>query len=133
MIQKEVASGKKSAYIPEDFKYMNELNIKTIEGVFDVFGDECVVAFPTPGHTPGHQSLMVKLASGKTMVFCADAGYTLENIIEAIPPGLYWDISQSMTALNAFKIMRFMGSEIVPSHDPYYWKYKPLAPKVFEF
>jgi hypothetical protein len=57
--------------------------------------------------------------------------YTLENMQEAIPPGLAWDIPRSLQALYAFKAMSMLGAEIVPSHDPEYWKNKPLAPKVF--
>ena len=55
LIKEAVASGKRTAYIPDDFKVIGELNIKPINGVFDVFGDRTVVAFPTPGHTPGLQ------------------------------------------------------------------------------
>ena len=33
-----------------------------LEGDRDVFGDGTVVMKSTPGHTPGHQSLFVKLA-----------------------------------------------------------------------
>jgi glyoxylase-like metal-dependent hydrolase (beta-lactamase superfamily II) len=131
LIEKAVASGQKTAYIPEDFKVIKELNIKTIDGVFDVFGDQTVVAIPTPGHTEGHQSLLVKQTGGKPLVLAADAMYTLENMQEAIPPGLAWDIPRSLQALYAFKAMSMLGAEIVPSHDPEYWKNKPLAPKVF--
>jgi len=130
-INKAIASGTKTAYIPDDFKIMNELNIKTIEGVFDIFGDQTVVAFPTPGHTPGHQSLLVKLSTGKNLVLAADAMYTLENMTEAIPPGLAWNIPQSVEALYVFKVMKFIGGEVIPSHDPEFWKKKPLAPKAF--
>lgn len=130
-INKAIASGTKTAYIPDDFKIMNELNIKPIEGVFDIFGDQTVVAFPTPGHTPGHQSLLVKLSTGKKLVLAADAMYTMENMIEAIPPGLAWDIPQSVEALYVFKIMKLIGGEVIPSHDPEFWKKKPLAPKAF--
>ena len=133
VIKKAVESGKRTAYIPDDFKVMNELNIKGIEGVFDVFEDQTVVAFPTPGHTPGHQSLLVKQTEGKTLVLAADAMYTVENMQEAIPPGLAWDIPQSLQALYVFKAMKYVGADVVPSHDPDYWKNKPLAPKTFKF
>jgi N-acyl homoserine lactone hydrolase len=132
IIKKAVDSGQKTAYIPDDFKVIKDLNIKTVNGVFDVFGDQTLVAFPTPGHTEGHQSLLVKLAGGKSMVLAADAMYTLENMQDAIPPGLFWDLPQASQALYVFKAMAIMGAEVVPSHDPGYWGKKPLAPKVFE-
>jgi N-acyl homoserine lactone hydrolase len=131
VIKKAVASGKRTAYIPDDFKVMDRLNIKGIDGVYDVFGDQTVVAFPTPGHSPGHQSVMVKEGPGKSLVLAADAMYTLENMQEAIPPGLAWDIPRSLQALYMFKVMKCMDSEVVPSHDPEYWKKQTLGPKVF--
>ncbi len=132
IIKKAVESGKKTAYIPEDFKVMNQLNIKPIEGVFDVFGDGTIVAFPTPGHTEGHQSLLIKQSNGPSLVLAADAMYTIENMQEAIPPGLAWDIPQSLEALYVFKIMQMIGAHVVPSHDPQYWEKKPLGPKSYE-
>ncbi len=132
IIKKAVASGERSAYIPADFKVMNELNIKTVEGVFDVFGDRTVVAFPTPGHTDGHQSLLVRQTGRKPLVLAADAMYTLENMQEAIPPGLAMDIPVATQALYVFKAMNYIGAEVVPSHDPGYWEKKQLAPGDFE-
>lgn len=131
---KNKATGVTTAYIPGDFAKMNKLNIKTVDGVYDLFGDKSVVLFPTPGHTPGHQSLMVKQSNGTIAILCADAEYTLENMNDAIPPGLAWDIPQSSQALNMFKVMQWMSSnvEVVPSHDPKYWSNKPLAPKLYE-
>jgi glyoxylase-like metal-dependent hydrolase (beta-lactamase superfamily II) len=132
IIKKAVADGKKTAYIPEDFKVMDQLNIKEVDGVFDLFGDQTIVAFPTPGHTEGHQSLVVKQSKGIPLVLAADAMYTLENMQEAIPPGLAWNVPRSLQALYAFKAMKFIGAELVPSHDPDYWKNKTLSPKAFE-
>jgi glyoxylase-like metal-dependent hydrolase (beta-lactamase superfamily II) len=39
---------------------------------FDVFGDGTVVVMATPGHTPGHQVLAVKLANRGTVVLAGD-------------------------------------------------------------
>ena len=133
VIKEAVAAGKKTAYIPDDFKQMNQLNIKGVDGAFDVFGDQTVVAFPTPGHTPGHQSVFVKTGDGKNMILTQDACYTMANMMAAIPPGLFWDIPQAMTALYTFKIMQSMGGQIVPAHDPDFWKNKPLGPETLSY
>lgn len=39
---------------------------------FDVFGDGTVIVVPTPGHTPGHQSLFVKLAKTGPVILAGD-------------------------------------------------------------
>ncbi len=43
-----------------------------LDGDHDVFGDGSVVVLSTPGHTPGHQSLFVKLAKFGSLVLSGD-------------------------------------------------------------
>ena len=83
-IKKQVASGKRTAYIPEDFKKIKQVNVQILDGVFDVFGDGSVVVFPTPGHTPGHQSMLVKTNDSQNLILAQDACYTLENMMASI-------------------------------------------------
>ena len=51
-----------SGYAPFDFCY-------------DIFGDESCILLSTPGHTPGHQSLLLRLASGREVLLLGDAVY----------------------------------------------------------
>ncbi|MEI7789547.1 MAG: N-acyl homoserine lactonase family protein [Alphaproteobacteria bacterium] len=46
--------------------------IQYVEGDHDVFGDGSVVLLSTPGHTPGHQSLYVKLTNTGGVVVSGD-------------------------------------------------------------
>ena len=39
-----------------------------------------VEVIPTPGHAPGHQSLVVDLPETGRVVLCGDAAYTRENL-----------------------------------------------------
>ncbi len=119
------AQDKGTAYILDDFKYIGELNIKEIDGIFDVFGDGTIVAIPTPGHTRGHQSLYVKPSKGTPFVYAADALYTLEGLEKMTPPGLAADLSLTMLNVSWFKFIGAAGNiKIVPSHDPVYWAKK---------
>jgi len=61
--------------------------IKYIDGDYDVFGDGSVVLISTPGHTPGHQSLYVKLARTGGVVVSGDLyHYTAERKLGKMPP-----------------------------------------------
>lgn len=128
-IKKQVNSGKKTAYIPEDFKRLGEVNVQAVDGVLDLFGDQSIMAIPTVGHTPGHQSLLVRTSSGKNYILAQDACYTLENMFANIPPGLAYDIPDSMTNIYHFKAMTVIGAQLVPPHDPDWWQGKPLGPQ----
>jgi N-acyl homoserine lactone hydrolase len=61
--------------------------IQYIDGDHDVFGDGSVVLLSTPGHTPGHQSLYVKLAHTGGVVVSGDLyHYTAEKTLGRMPP-----------------------------------------------
>ena len=63
-------------------------NSKTMEltGDHDVFGDGAVVLKSTPGHTPGHQSLFLKLAKTGPIVLTGDLyHYAAERTMKKIP------------------------------------------------
>ena len=60
---------------------------KYIDGDYDVFGDGSVVLLSTPGHTPGHQSLYVKLAKTGGVVVSGDLyHYSQERTLNRVPP-----------------------------------------------
>jgi N-acyl homoserine lactone hydrolase len=77
----------RSIYVRRDFDH--PVRWRELTGDYDIFGDGRVVAFPTPGHTPGHQSLLVQL-DNRTMILTADAAYMPETIDERILPGIVW-------------------------------------------
>src|SRR5262249_34822436 len=45
----------------------------------DVFGDGAVMMINTPGHTPGHHSLLVKLKGKGNVILIGDAAHFHEN------------------------------------------------------
>lgn len=127
---RRVLNGQKAtAYLLDDLKHLNELNIREIEGPLDFFGDGSVVIIPTPGHTPGHQSLYVKLSTTRRFIYCADALYTLENMDKFIAPALAEDVPATMQNINWFRFEGLAGVTVVPSHDPGYWAKRAWAPQ----
>ena len=65
------------------------LNWQELAGDHDVFGDERVLVISTPGHTKGHQSLLVRLG-GQTVFLLADAAYLLGKMRSRSLPGVLW-------------------------------------------
>jgi glyoxylase-like metal-dependent hydrolase (beta-lactamase superfamily II) len=52
---------------------------RELSGDLDVFGDGSVTILSTPGHTPGHQSLLVHLAKTGWIVLTGDAAHFKDN------------------------------------------------------
>jgi glyoxylase-like metal-dependent hydrolase (beta-lactamase superfamily II) len=53
--------------------------VQKLEGDHDVFGDGSVIILATPGHTPGHQSLLVNLPKTGWLVLSGDAAHFKDN------------------------------------------------------
>jgi N-acyl homoserine lactone hydrolase len=53
--------------------------LKPLDGDYDVFGDGSVTLLSTPGHTPGHQSLLVHLARSGWILLTGDAAHFKDN------------------------------------------------------
>jgi N-acyl homoserine lactone hydrolase len=116
-----------AVYNPADFDHGHD--VLQIEGEHDLFGDGSAILFPTYGHTPGHQSLRLKLKSGE-VVLAADCCYlkrTLESL--GLPPFAY-NRDMMIETLQRLRAMQANGARIFYGHDPEFWKTIPQAPAV---
>jgi N-acyl homoserine lactone hydrolase len=60
-------------------RFKAEHPVTKLEGDYDVFSDGSVTIISTPGHTPGHQSLLVKLPKTGALVLSGDAVHFKSN------------------------------------------------------
>jgi N-acyl homoserine lactone hydrolase len=92
-----------------------------------------VGAIDTPGHTPGHQSLVVKLPTSGTVVVAGDAAYCEENLAESWPPGNPWSMPDAYRSIRRLRFARsFFGATVVIGHDPDLWHRFGPAPYLFD-
>ena len=102
-------------------------DVRLVSGEHDLFGDGRVVCLPTYGHTPGHQSLRVRLDSGD-VVLTADACY-LRRTLEALHlPAVVHDEQLMLASLHRLRALRASGARIFYGHDPEFWAGVPQAP-----
>ena len=125
----------KGAYIRKDFD--KPVDWWILEGWrddrLDLFGDGKIIIYFTPGHTPGHQSILVNLRNSGPMFFAADSCYTAENIDNDVLPGLAWNPSEVVKTVQRMKNLReFYGAQIVTGHDPEAWKGVKQAPEYYD-
>jgi N-acyl homoserine lactone hydrolase len=73
--------------------------VTKLEGDRDVFGDGSVMVMATPGHTPGHQSLLVRLPRTGNLVLSGDAVHFRENWEARRVPSANFDEAQSRSAM----------------------------------
>jgi N-acyl homoserine lactone hydrolase len=73
--------------------------LQLIDGDTDVFGDGSVTLLSTPGHTPGHQSLLVHLKKSGFIILSGDVAHSEENFEKDIVPSLNTDKAQSVASM----------------------------------
>ncbi len=84
----------------------------------DVFEDGTVVVLRTPGHTPGHSSLLVKLAGMGTVVLSGDAVHFRENLDKVGVPAFNYDRAQTVASVERLKsIATNLKATIIIQHD----------------
>jgi N-acyl homoserine lactone hydrolase len=70
-----------------------------LEGDHDVFGDGSVTITATPGHTPGHQSLLVRLPKTGAVLLSGDAVHFKDNWDNRRVPAMNVDKEQTLTSM----------------------------------
>ncbi len=109
-----------------DPSWNHPLDYRALDGEHDVFGDGSVILLPTPGHTPGHQSMSVRLSSDRTFVMTADACYTQAHLDREILPTSLWDTGQMIASMDALrKLGERSDTELVFGHDAQQWARMP--------
>jgi N-acyl homoserine lactone hydrolase len=101
--------------------------LRLINGEHDVFGDGSVVCLPTYGHTPGHQSLRLRLGSGE-IVLAGDACYFCQTLRERRLPRYVFDRESMLASLDQLEALERGGARIFFGHDPKFWRSVAQAP-----
>lgn len=101
--------------------------LRKVEGEHDLFGDGSVVCLPTYGHTPGHQSLRLRLGSGD-VVLAGDACYFCRTLRERRLPKRVHDRAAMLASLDRLARLEAEGARIFFGHDIAFWKDVPQAP-----
>lgn len=109
----------------QDYDHGHDLLL--VDGEHDLFGDGSAVCIPTYGHTPGHQSLRVRLESGPVLL-AADACYLRRTLERLHLPPLAFDAAAMRTTLAGLRRLRAAGTRIFFGHDPEFWETLPQAP-----
>jgi N-acyl homoserine lactone hydrolase len=98
--------------------YAHRTDWTTLDGEYDLFGDGRVLIVPTPGHTAGHQSLIVHLDSGTTVILAADTVYNPEEFAQRRVSSVYSDAEAMLTSIDRLTTLRDQHDALILfTHD----------------
>jgi N-acyl homoserine lactone hydrolase len=99
-------------------RFKPEHPVTKLSGDRDVFGDGSVTIIATPGHTPGHQSLLVKLPKTGAVLLSGDAVHLKDNWDAKRVPGMNIDKDKTATSMQRMSdIMGETKAQLWINHD----------------
>ncbi|HEV2156568.1 N-acyl homoserine lactonase family protein [Bradyrhizobium sp.] len=107
--------------------------VELLSGDKDVFGDGSVTILSTPGHTPGHQSLLVKLPKTGAVVLSGDAVHFKDNWDNRRVPSM--NVSKELSAASMQKISDTLAKEKAQlwiNHDKAQRDSQKMAPEFYD-
>jgi glyoxylase-like metal-dependent hydrolase (beta-lactamase superfamily II) len=92
--------------------------VTQLTGDYDVFGDGSVMILSTPGHTPGHQSLLVHLNKTGYVLLTGDAAHFKDNFDHRRVPGMNADKDATVASMDRIATLAAdLHAKIWINHD----------------
>ena len=93
--------------------------VEQVRGDKDVWGDGSVTLIDTPGHTPGHHSLLVRLKGKGPVLLTGDLAHFARNYAANGVPRFNTNRADTLASLDRFKQMAAnLKATVVIQHDP---------------
>ncbi len=122
----------RGGYVRKDFD--KEVDWLILEGwkdnEWDLCGDGSVMIYFTPGHSPGHQSILLNLPSGLSMFLAGDACQIVSNMA-GVPSASSWNESEALKTIERIKRFRNQNVTIITGHDQDEWQNFKKAPEFY--
>ncbi len=104
---------------PDLYVDFASLDHEKFTGEYDVFGDGSALIIPTPGHTPGHTSLLVKLPEAGPVFLTGDLYHRSESRALKRVPRFNSDEAMTLASMDAFEARAAAeGARIIIQHEP---------------
>ncbi len=103
---------------PSTYDQLDHGRTQILNGEHDVFGDGSVLMIPTPGHTPGHQVLLVDLPETGPVVLSGDLYHSALAFENDIVPAPNTDAEATRASFEKVKkLLEEKGATLWIQHD----------------
>jgi glyoxylase-like metal-dependent hydrolase (beta-lactamase superfamily II) len=108
----------KYGFVPATYEKLRTTPTVKLNGDFDIFGDGSVLILSTPGHTPGHQSLLVRLQKSGAVILSGDVVHFEENFVNRRVPTFNFNAEQSRQSMEKIAaVLKAERARLWINHD----------------
>lgn len=105
----------------------------TAAGDYDVFHDGSVVLISTPGHSPGHQNMLVRLPKTGAILLTGDSVHTKANWDGHKVPSRNFNVPQSLASLDRMAaVLKENNAQLWIGHETSEVPLRKYAPAYYE-
>lgn len=120
-------------FVAANFEKLRSSKALKLNGDHDVFGDGSVTIKSAPGHTPGHQVLVVRLPKRGPVMLSGDMVHLVYSWNNRVVPSFNFDVAQSGRTIDAMKeYAAKTGAQLWVNHDKEQHASIPKAPAYVE-
>ena len=107
-----------NGYVPAHYEALRDSRTIQIAGSHDVFGDGSVVTLESPGHSSGHQCLVVRLPNRGPVVLSGDLYYGPDDRLRRRAPGWNVDVAETFRSMDRVEqYVAEIGATMLIHHD----------------
>jgi len=114
----EVEAATAALYTVPDWAFPPGIDLTVIDGDHQVAPDVQIIA--TPGHTPGHQSVLINDGDSRRTLVCCQAAWNVSSFDTATLGDDGWDEATGAASLK--KLHALKPDRVMLSHDPHEWR-----------
>jgi len=123
----------KFGFQPATYDKLRANPVVKLKGDQDVFGDGSVVILSTPGHTPGHQSLLVRLPKTGAVILSGDMVHFESNWTNRRVPSMNFNSAESVKSMDRVAgVIAQYNAQLWINHDKTQSARVPKAPQYLE-
>jgi glyoxylase-like metal-dependent hydrolase (beta-lactamase superfamily II) len=115
------AAVERNFFFPRDYA-VEESRLRLVDGDHDLLGDGSVTLLPTPGHTPGHQSVRIG-----DLIIGGDVVHYASGLDERRFPSFGDDREEQGRSAERLLELREAGCTVMPGHDAEVLRPGPLS------
>jgi glyoxylase-like metal-dependent hydrolase (beta-lactamase superfamily II) len=117
----------------ETFSGYQHAKTQLIDGDYDVFGDGTVRILKAPGHTPGHQVLLLSLPKSGKVLLSGDLYHFRRDREQKLVPLFNTDRAETLASFDRIeRLVANTKARLVIQHDPQDFKALPKFPAYLE-
>lgn len=117
----------------DDYKELQNSEVIKLNGDYDLFGDGTVQFIATPGHTAGHQSLLLNLENTGAVIISGDIAYYEDNYQKKGIPSFNTNKEDSLSSIEKIKqLVESENAQLWIQHDKEHFETLKLSPQFYQ-